>query len=86
MLLTTLTLAEDGRTGTFAIGGDSFPASLLDLPTVVESYKTYDDTNLVKTADIGQVMSSFREFPCHFSYCCIISLLICTHDMIDNND
>ncbi|PKI71504.1 hypothetical protein CRG98_008021 [Punica granatum] len=49
-------LAEDGRTGTFVIGNDSFPASLLDLPTVVESYKTYDDTNLVKTADVGQLI------------------------------
>lgn len=47
--------SEDGRSGTFAIGNESFPASLLDLPCVVESYKTYDDTNLIKTADIGQV-------------------------------
>ena len=37
------------------IGNQSFPASLLDLPTVVESYKTYDDSFLVKAADIGQV-------------------------------
>ena len=37
------------------IGNQRFPASLLDLPTVVESYKTYDDSFLVKTADIGQV-------------------------------
>jgi len=46
---------EDGRNGTFMIGNESFPASLLDLPTVVESYKTYDDSVLIKTADIGQV-------------------------------
>jgi TATA-binding protein-associated factor Taf7 len=26
-----------------------------DLPTIVESFKTYDDINLVKTTDIGQV-------------------------------
>ena len=37
------------------IGNQTFPASLLDLPAVVESYKTYDDSFLVKTADIGQV-------------------------------
>jgi TATA-binding protein-associated factor Taf7 len=37
------------------IGDESFPASLLDLPAVVESYKTYDDSVLIKTADIGQV-------------------------------
>jgi TATA-binding protein-associated factor Taf7 len=28
---------------------------LQDMPTVVESYKTLDDANLVKVADIGQV-------------------------------
>lgn len=50
-----LTLAEDGRNGTLVIGNDSFPASLLDLPTAVESYKTYDDTNEVKTAYSCQV-------------------------------
>lgn len=48
-------MSEDGRTGTFIIGNDHFSASLLDLPTVVESYKTYDDNVLIKTADIGQV-------------------------------
>jgi TATA-binding protein-associated factor Taf7 len=47
--------AEDGRNGTFMIGDESFPASLLDLPAVVESYKTYDDSVLIKTSDIGQV-------------------------------
>ena len=46
---------EDGRNGTFMIGNERFPASLLDLPTVVESYKTYDDSVLIKTADVGQV-------------------------------
>uniref|UniRef100_A0A6N2K7A3 TAFII55 protein conserved region domain-containing protein n=1 Tax=Salix viminalis TaxID=40686 RepID=A0A6N2K7A3_SALVM len=48
--------AEDGRSGTFIIGNEHFPASLLDLPCVVESYKTYDDCALVKTADIGQMI------------------------------
>ncbi|CAD5315619.1 unnamed protein product [Arabidopsis thaliana] len=38
------------------IGNDEFPASLLDLPAVVESFKTYDDCALVKTADIGQMI------------------------------
>lgn len=50
-----MTCAEDGRSGTFVIGNEEFPASLLDLPAVVESFKTYDDSALVKTADIGQV-------------------------------
>ncbi|KAL0369372.1 UNVERIFIED_CONTAM: Transcription initiation factor TFIID subunit [Sesamum angustifolium] len=51
-----LLFSEDGRTGTFVIGSDRFSASLLDLPTVVESYKTYDDNVLIKTADIGQLI------------------------------
>lgn len=48
-------ITEDGRNGTFVIGDDQFPASLLDLPSILESYKTYDDNVLIKTADIGQV-------------------------------
>ncbi|KAM3213807.1 hypothetical protein ACQJBY_066309 [Aegilops geniculata] len=51
-----LSFSDDGRSGTFLIGNQSFPASLLDLPTVVESYKTYDDSFLVKAADIGQMV------------------------------
>lgn len=53
-----LSFSEDGRSGSFMIGNDRFPASLLDLPCVVESYKTYDDSSLIKTADIGQVTFS----------------------------
>ncbi|KAJ7525014.1 hypothetical protein O6H91_17G032300 [Diphasiastrum complanatum] len=51
-----LAFEDDGRTGTFMIGNDKFAVSLLDLPCVVESYKTYDDTVLIKTADIGQII------------------------------
>ncbi|CAN6933339.1 unnamed protein product [Brassica oleracea] len=51
-----LCFSEDGRSGTFVIGNEEFPASLLDLPAVVESFKTYDDSALVKTADIGQMI------------------------------
>ncbi|KAL6542865.1 transcription initiation factor TFIID subunit 7 [Orobanche hederae] len=56
-----LSFSDDGRTGTFAIGNDRFSASLLDLPTVVESYKTYDDNVLIKTADIGQMIMVREE-------------------------
>ncbi|XP_020194123.1 transcription initiation factor TFIID subunit 7 [Aegilops tauschii subsp. strangulata] len=56
-----LSFSEDGRSGTFMIGNQRFPASLLDLPTVVESYKTYDDSFLVKTADIGQMVMVREE-------------------------
>ncbi|CAI7812704.1 unnamed protein product [Closterium sp. NIES-54] len=38
------------------MGEESFSASLLDLPAVVESWKTYDDNSLVKTADVGQMI------------------------------
>lgn len=55
LVFTTICVSDDGRSGTFAIGNDRFPASLLDLPAIVESYKTYDDSVLIKTADIGQV-------------------------------
>lgn len=57
-----LSFCEDGRSGTFVIGNDHFPASLLDLPCVVESYKTYDDNSLIKTADIGQVSYSVHHY------------------------
>ncbi|GJP45030.1 hypothetical protein CLOM_g4415 [Closterium sp. NIES-68] len=46
----------DGRTGSFVMGGEAFSANLLDLPAVVESWKTYDDNSLVKTADVGQMI------------------------------
>ncbi|KAI3697009.1 hypothetical protein L6452_29701 [Arctium lappa] len=51
-----LSFSDDGRSGTFVIGDDHFPASLLDLPCIVESYKTYDDSVLIKTADVGQMI------------------------------
>lgn len=60
-----LSFTEDGRTGTFAIGNERFPAALLDLPCVVESYKTYDDNVLIKTADVGQMIVVREESdPC----------------------
>ncbi|GJS97468.1 transcription initiation factor TFIID subunit 7 [Tanacetum coccineum] len=57
---------DNGRRGTFTIGDDQFPASLFDLPCIVESHKTYDDSVLIKTADVGQGIaflsySSFRN-------------------------
>lgn len=51
-----LEFSEDGRAGQLHIGSDVFPAKLLDLPTKVESWKSLDDVNLVKSADIGQVI------------------------------
>lgn len=55
--LTDLELTFTGeRDGTLRVGGETFPARLLDLPTKVESWKTLDDVNLVKSTDIGQVI------------------------------
>ena len=48
--------AEPGRRGQLLFEGRTYRVDLLDLPTVVESYKTLDDANLLKTGDIGQVL------------------------------
>ncbi|MCD7464334.1 hypothetical protein HAX54_052522 [Datura stramonium] len=56
-----LSFSEDGKTGTFVIGDEHFPASLLNLPCIVESYKTYDDNVLIKSADIGQMIMVREE-------------------------
>jgi hypothetical protein len=47
--------AESNRRGRLVVEGVAYPVSLEDLPTRVESFKTLDDTNLVKVADVGQV-------------------------------
>ncbi|KAL6760814.1 TAFII55 protein conserved region-domain-containing protein [Haematococcus lacustris] len=51
-----LRFPEDGRHGVLSVEGQSHSVRVLDLPTVVESYKTYDDVNLVKTGDVGQIL------------------------------
>eukprot|EP00252_Welwitschia_mirabilis_P023093 TRINITY_DN6442_c0_g1_i1.p1 TRINITY_DN6442_c0_g1~~TRINITY_DN6442_c0_g1_i1.p1 ORF type:complete len:202 (+),score=63.67 TRINITY_DN6442_c0_g1_i1:84-689(+) len=56
-----LSFFQDGRTGTFVVGNDHFPVSLLDLPCIVESYKSYDDSMLIKTADVGQMIMVREE-------------------------
>ena len=50
-------LHNEGRTGQFSFGSEVLPVNLLNLPCVVESYKTYDDSHLVKMCDVGQVPS-----------------------------
>lgn len=47
---------EDNRKGTFTMGGESFSVQVKDLPTLVESYKTYDDIHIVKSNDVGQML------------------------------
>jgi len=51
-----LNFPDSGRKGQLQFEGVNYGVDLLDLPTVVESYKTLDDINLVKTGDIGQVL------------------------------
>lgn len=50
-----LAFSDSDHAGTFSFGGRQWPVTVLNLPSVVESYKTLDDVNLVKTTDIGQV-------------------------------
>jgi len=51
-----LVFEDDAEEGVLRVGGEEYPASLRALPTVVESYKTLNDVDLVKAGDIGQVI------------------------------
>lgn len=48
-------LPQVDREGVLTVDGEAHEVVLQDLPTVVEAYKSLDDTNLVKIADVGQV-------------------------------
>lgn len=69
---------SDGRTGQFTFGSEVLPVTLLDLPCVVESYKTYDDSHLVKMCDVGQVgslslqVAMLCSLPCVSQSSCLI--------------
>lgn len=47
--------ADDDKHGKLVYNDREFPLSVLALPCVTETYKTFDDTNYVKVTDIGQV-------------------------------
>ncbi|PNW88025.1 hypothetical protein CHLRE_01g011200v5 [Chlamydomonas reinhardtii] len=51
-----LTFQDNNLDGVLSVEGVSYPVKLLNLPTVVEAYKTYDEINMVKINDIGQVL------------------------------
>lgn len=69
---------SDGRTGQFTFGSEVLPVTLLDLPCVVESYKTYDDSHLVKMCDVGQVTNCLCKLLCYGgTVVCHVSL--CQH-------
>jgi TATA-binding protein-associated factor Taf7 len=51
-----VSLTDDKRKGSFSIGGQQLPVSVVDLPTVVETHRTWDQSHYYKTGHIGQVM------------------------------
>mmetsp|Transcript_359 Transcript_359/g.1183 ORF Transcript_359/g.1183 Transcript_359/m.1183 type:complete len:192 (-) Transcript_359:245-820(-) len=48
--------ADRGREGVLLVGDDTYAVSLQDLPANIETWKTYNEVDLVKSADIGQVL------------------------------
>ncbi|GIM16975.1 hypothetical protein Vretimale_19535 [Volvox reticuliferus] len=51
-----LTFSDNNQDGVLTVEGIPYPVKLLNLPTVVEAYKTYDDINMVKINDVGQLL------------------------------
>ncbi|KAL6776399.1 hypothetical protein ACKKBG_A20985 [Auxenochlorella protothecoides x Auxenochlorella symbiontica] len=47
---------DSDQHGSFVFRGKPYPLKVLNLPCVAETYKTYDDVNLVKSGDVGQVL------------------------------
>lgn len=47
---------EDEKYGKLLFKGKEYPLSVLNLPCVTETYKTFDDINYVKVTDVGQVL------------------------------
>lgn len=75
--------AENGREGELLVGDQTHRVHVLDLPTVVETYKTYNDENLVKSGDIGQVRERVKEVfvcscVCVCAYVCMC-VVVCVH-------
>ncbi|KAI9493420.1 TAFII55 protein conserved region-domain-containing protein [Zychaea mexicana] len=47
---------KDSRRGYFWIGGRKYDTTLMDLPTIIESQKTFDKKQFYKIADISQML------------------------------
>lgn len=47
---------SDPRTATFTLDGDVYPASLMDLPCIVETHKTADKRTYYKSGDVHQAL------------------------------
>nr|CAD1834184.1 unnamed protein product [Ananas comosus var. bracteatus] len=56
-----LSFSEDGRNGTFMIGNESFPASLLICLPLWSPIKHNDDTVLIKTADVARARAEVER-------------------------
>jgi hypothetical protein len=51
--------AESGRSAGVKFNDEQLVGTLLDLPLIVETLKTYDGRNYYKSADVGQVYLTF---------------------------
>lgn len=54
--LLAIDLDAESKTGTVRFNKKDLPAKLVQLPTIVESNKTYDKVHLFKTADVLQML------------------------------
>ena len=52
----TYVCVDSGVNGRLRFDGETYQLTLLNLPAVTECYKTYDEVNLVKSGDVGQVL------------------------------
>ncbi|KAJ3202871.1 hypothetical protein HDU82_007017 [Entophlyctis luteolus] len=51
----------DARKGTLSFDGTKYPATLVDLPCIIESQKTWDNRQLYKICDISQMLIVSEE-------------------------
>lgn len=59
----SLNLDVESREGTINVRKKRLHAKLVDLPTITESYKTTDKTNLFKTANVSQMLICSKYTP-----------------------
>lgn len=57
----TIALDKNLREGKVTVNKKKLNAKVMDLPTIVESYKTVDKVNLYKTANVSQIMVCSRD-------------------------
>eukprot|EP01027_Heterolobosea_sp_BB2_P005536 GEZU01008454.1.p2 GENE.GEZU01008454.1~~GEZU01008454.1.p2 ORF type:complete len:125 (+),score=10.13 GEZU01008454.1:361-735(+) len=58
---------EQRRRGQLTFNNEQYNAKLVDLPCIVEAYKSLDRHQYFKAGDIGQKLHRFIEFnPCFF--------------------